>query len=280
MHSVRNILVPIDFSLNSTIVLRHAIQIAKKANAQITVFHAYSRPVVNRGKGKSFNFDKEGAEEKKLLCKLEKKIDYNFEMLAYSIPELKDIKTSYVKKRGLIVDLIVELAKQHKIDMIIMGTRGARGIDEIWGTKAADVSLEVKVPVLIMPYESQIKKHAKIALAYDFEKIKDFKPLNSLRLLAEVYDAEVQIINISDEDINSGKSLDEIQNYLKGLNVSLHLKKHSDVEEGLGEHIQHHDVSVLVVLHRSRNFLMDLFHDSLTERMALRSRIPILVLEV
>lgn len=280
MKPIRNLLVPVDFSINSIAVIRHAVEISKKSGAGIIILHVYSRPILNRG-GKRSNPKSDEVKENILLKKLENKIDYNFEMILNLVPELKSVKTTFSKVRGTIVDEVIKAISAFDIDLLVMGTRGARGIEEIWGTKAADISMDVKIPVLIMPYESKIMKPAKIALAYDFEKITDYSVLDQVKLFSEVYDAELHILNINGEETSEEeeKNVVAIKNYFKDFNHSIHIKKHSDVEEGIVEHIRHNNISMLVMLHRSRNFFENLFHDSLTQRMAYHSEIPVLVLE-
>lgn len=283
MKPIQNILVPVDFTESSLAVLRHAIQLAKPFDAKVIVFHAYSRPVIHRNFEKRFDFSIVDSLEKFKIWKLERKINAKFKHLLNLVPELTEVRHDFVKGLGTIVSQVVKTAESMHADMILMGTGGAKGFDEFWGSKAAKISMRTKIPVLIMPKRSVLSKSGKIAFAYDFNKIKNLDELNIIKLFSLVYDSEVHILNISESDaIPKGKQqheIDKLKEFFKDHKYSVHVKVHKDVEDGIIEYINHNNISMLVVLHRSRNFFENLFHDSLAEKLAQHASIPVLALE-
>ncbi|MGF1636992.1 MAG: universal stress protein [Cyclobacteriaceae bacterium] len=283
MKPIHNILVPVDFTENSVSLLKHAIQVAKPFNAKILIFHTYARPVLQKSLEGRFDYSIVKSLERYKMWKAERQINTRFKHLVKLVPELKTIKHDFIKNVGTIVKQVVKAAAEHKADIILMGTGGATGFDEFWGSKASQISMQTKIPVLIMPFKSSILKPGKIAFAYDFNKIKDLAELDIIKLFSLVYEAEVHVLNINESStVPTSKQqaeIDRLREYFKDHDHSVHIKVHKDIEQGISEYIKQNEISILVVLHRSRSFFGNLFHDSLTEKFAYHSSIPVLALE-
>ncbi len=138
---LRNILVAMDFSSSAKKALELAQDLATRAGpAHMILLHAYFIPVeleqflVERGEP--------------ALEKLSKSVTQELEA---ALARLKQagISAEYVASRGAPEQLIVELAKQRKVDLIAMGTHGRRGLSHLLlGSVAERVVRTAECPVL------------------------------------------------------------------------------------------------------------------------------------
>ena len=136
----RRILVPIDGSPSSYRGLRHAIDIAKKYNAEITLFHVIETPEVVLGAEipvpQSY-FSRMEAKARELFSKREA------ELRSKGL----NVKTMLVKG-----DAIEEILRASKnFDLVVMGSKGIGGFRRFWlGSVASGVINHCTVPVLIV----------------------------------------------------------------------------------------------------------------------------------
>jgi nucleotide-binding universal stress UspA family protein len=139
--ALRNILVAMDFSPSAMKALELAQDLAKRAGpAHVILLHAYYIPVeleqflVERGEP--------------ALEKLSKSVTQELEA---ALARLKQagLSAEYVASRGAPDQLIVELARQRKVDLIAMGTHGRRGLSHLLlGSVAERVVRTAECPVL------------------------------------------------------------------------------------------------------------------------------------
>lgn len=282
MKSINKILIPFDLKSQSLEILKQAVEIARYANAQLVILHVYHKPVVSKNLENYADMDIVKALEKSKLKRLLDKKRETYDNMIHSIPDTKEIHTKFIKTQGLIVDKIIEVNEQEKIDLIVMGTRGVRGIEEFWGTKAAEICLKLKTPVLILPYQFKLLRPNKIAFAYDLKAINDIKILDVIKLFSMVYQSEVHIISIhSDKKLSSSEeeNMEFLKEHFQEFKPVWHMQYGGEVEDGIYRYLKDEKISMLVVLHRSRGFLEGIFKESLTEKIAYHSDIPVLALD-
>ncbi|MFT4830588.1 MAG: nucleotide-binding universal stress UspA family protein, partial [Psychroserpens sp.] len=120
---MKKLLVPVDFSKFSEYALEVAASLAKRYNAEITVFHML-------GISESVFVANEAAEmaEAKYYMNMAKDKFTTFLDKGY----LKGIKITEVIQNYKVFSEINELAKEMDIDLIIMGSHGSKGFSEFF----------------------------------------------------------------------------------------------------------------------------------------------------
>ncbi len=68
---------------------------------------------------------------------------------------------------GIASDEVKLLAKEKNADIIVMGMKGAGGLDKIIGSTTTNVIRKVKVPVLVIPEKATYQAIQHITYAYD-----------------------------------------------------------------------------------------------------------------
>jgi nucleotide-binding universal stress UspA family protein len=143
--SIKRILVPVDGSDSSMLAARYAAMLAGMSGAEILCIHAViSLPYMELKGGGSV-----------LATYLE-------EAKRHSEKWFDDVRTMAAKNNvkvtsetlldvASIVDVIVSYAASHKVDLIVMGTRGRSGVKRfLLGSVASGVLSHAQCPVLVV----------------------------------------------------------------------------------------------------------------------------------
>ena len=140
--SIKNILVPIDFSDTSKLLAEYAALFSLNFGAKIHVIHVvedfskYARLSIPHISIEKVTEEIYGAAKKSL----EKFCSENFK---------KNVKFESILSKGEAHEEILKAAKKRNIDIIIIGTHGSSGLDKIFFGSTADRVLRgSKCPVM------------------------------------------------------------------------------------------------------------------------------------
>lgn len=138
---IRKILVPVDFSTQSRAALDHAIALAKKLGASITLVHAYEIPVYTLPDGA---WTLPASQATALADDAQKALDAILEKRADSgVP----IDAKLV--RGVAFDEIGKAAVEIGADLVVIATHGRTGLAHLFlGSVAERVVRTCTVPVM------------------------------------------------------------------------------------------------------------------------------------
>ena len=278
---MKNILFPTDFSQNAENALNYAIEIARKLKGNLILFHAYSVQLIDPNMPAEIYLSAYQEEEKTAkesldaLCK--RITDLNKDSAGNNL-----FSTDAIVTQGLVVDEVLSVINDFKIDLVIMGTHCASGITElILGSNAASIIEKSPAPVLAIPQNAVFSDIANVVYAYD--DIKSGLPsFQRLLEFANIFGSEITLLHIIEankntEELNKKEfeKIKETANYDK---IRLELVKEEKVLEGINDYINSHDVDVLAMAIRKRSLLDKIFNRSLTKKMAYHTKIPLLAL--
>ncbi len=148
MQDIKKIMVPVDFFQHTEDLTAFAIDIAKKLGAQITFVHVVEK-VATYSEAYPASF-MEVDEELRGLA--QKKMTALLEQNQATCPGCEGRVL-----RGDVADSLVEHVENQKMDLVIMGTHGAKGIEKILlGSVAERVLKRASCPILIFnPYKGE-----------------------------------------------------------------------------------------------------------------------------
>lgn len=262
-----NILIPTDFSDNADLATEFAFKIAAASNGKVTVLHAYDLPYSDRSMSTSLlEVMKENAESnmKDLESKLRDKYQGEFETLV---------------RLGNPIRLIAESSKLPEVDLVVMGTKGASGLEEVLiGSNAASVIQNTKKPVLVIPPGAEWSAIDKIVFACDLDpKVKE-QPLQRLRTFAQTLGASIDVVHIQSEKAPQQGSRDFYSKNLEGVVHEFTILKNDDIEQAITAEAKKEDAKVIAAIAKRYGFFEGMFHRSITSRLAYHTQLPLLVL--
>lgn len=268
--SIQKILVPTDFSEVAKSALKVAVTIAQKANAELHLLHIVHIPVIDPyTPAETINTIKE--EEEKA----------SQQQLAALALEFGQLHPQIHVKLGFAVDEIVDFSAEHKIDLVVMGTTGASGLEEaLLGSNASSVAERIKVPLLSIPDEMKEFGTKDIVYATDLEG-DDLEVLHHLNDLATTMGSNLHLLHVRNNDLPTDapqpEDLFKAMVTRTGINtMTFHEIKNENTAEGITQYIHQHPCDILAMAHQQRGFFAKLFHSSLTKKMVNHSHIPVL----
>ena len=189
----QKILVPIDFSQTSMLAIEHGAFMAKLYRADLYLVHVLERS------WESFSIV---APEIKVEVpsNLEGLIEQKLNNIANKIRTDYGVSSTIISTTGHICTELVELAKNEKCDLIVMGTHGASGLQEFFiGSNAYKVVTKSTIPVLTV--QSHIKRigFSEILLPIDNTDHSRQK-VNHTVAIAKKYGSRVHVYGVLDED--------------------------------------------------------------------------------
>lgn len=313
---MKKILVATDYSKEARHALLFALQLARRAKAEIVLFHAFHQPLSVEN---AYHLDEAISqlekEKNKILedyareVKFEKSQDFMLQFLSTqeggtaktdpvnvtksgfhtmtTVPETEThpVKIICVCKFGLPVDTTLEVAQVYGVDLVIMGMRGAGPVSQAFlGSTVADLIQAGTVPVLALPLSVTFKDRPRMVFALDLATLPDRVMLSRLRSWIKVLQADLKVLHLyqdaepQQEQEKAVQTLEILDKELYDVNFEVYFEQRQDIARGIGEFIKIHKADLLALVPKHHTFLEILFQHTITGVMAEQATIPLLTL--
>lgn len=262
------VLLPTDFSENADLATQIAIDIVKRTEGRLQVLHGYDLPYSERSMTTSL------LEEMKLNADRHMK-EFDDDVLSKSnVPYESEVRM------GNPIRLIKETAQNKNSNLVVMGTKGASGLEEfLIGSNAASVIQNIDIPVLVVPPKTEVKPFKKIVLASDLDLHQKKRPLERLRSFAKIYDSTIEILHLqTSKGVESGQR-DFVLEVLHDVPHNYSVKKvEGNVDKAILDHCTAKGADLVTAITKKYGFFEGLFHQSITSKLAYHTSIPMLAL--
>lgn len=278
---MKTFLVPSDFSKNATTALLYAIHLSYLMQAKIVVFHCYQV---------SFNVISEARSEEQTDLLIKKDIGIALQNLqtqvnnAYKelgITTVPSTTSVGVEFNPLVVEKIIDVARKHQADVIVIGTHGASGLNKVFfGSNTSTMISKSDIPVLAIPENYSFEKIGTIALASDLEDPED--ELNRVMPFVSAIGARLDIVHLDYEiDPFNGKEQRVVKLMEKNAYGKIRLVKQKAVIEHtllkqLRKYLDEQKPLWLVMFTKERSFWNKILLRSKTEDIANFMQLPLL----
>ncbi|MEM6641873.1 MAG: universal stress protein [Bacteroidota bacterium] len=163
---MKNILVPVDFSEVSEAAAQFAIDLAKKKKASITLLN--STPMSFVGDYPFPTYSGADVWRDEVITSIINQMARMIEDLETESIQIQ----SKVSSLGL-VPAILDQIKKEEVDLVVMGTNGASGLDEfLIGSNTEKVVRQVHCPVISVPSSTSVDDINKILIPIDLREIR------------------------------------------------------------------------------------------------------------
>lgn len=272
---MKHILFPTDFSGNSEHALPFALELARIYDAELNLFNSYKLPYSKSNLLVSI-MDRMGKDSEDGLATLKEK--------ALSREKYQHLKVNTISRPGGFVELIPNVAQLTDCDLIVMGTKGASGLKEMFiGSNTLEVIHSTKRPVLAIPENAVLKTISKIAFSTDLKKLKHPDSLNPMFDMARTLNIPIEFVHIIRDgddympDEVSKKAI-ELENLAKEIKTSFYFTTNNDIIDGISEYINVAKPDIFVMLSRKNTLFERLFLKSITNKLSFRTEIPLIIL--
>lgn len=143
----KKILFPIDNSENSKKAQHYVVEMAKRLQSEVIIFHSYEFPTAVYGHPASIGIYYYNDELKKAITEKADKILNEIK----SVFEAEKIAVKIITEKGEVGKTIIELIDLECCDLVIMASRGLNSLESFFlGSKSNYVLHHTKIPVMII----------------------------------------------------------------------------------------------------------------------------------
>jgi nucleotide-binding universal stress UspA family protein len=277
---MKNILIPTDFSDNSWNAIEYGLALFRKVKC---TFHlVYVNPIAEYSGGEAARYISSGLLEKSILKESQEKLDKLLHKISLE-PLNPKHEFQTIACYDFFTDRIRREVLEKKIDLIIMGTKGASGLKAVaMGTNTGNVITKVKCPVLAVPENAVYNKPREIAFPTDYNLNYNIRVLDNLKEVALMTNAAIRFLYISKagEELSREqmKNREFLGDYFTRNQHSFHKVTGENLETAVQCFTESRVVDMIAMVAKNLNFLQRLLFRPRVEKISYHITIPFLVL--
>ncbi|MCQ0110510.1 universal stress protein [Zhouia amylolytica] len=278
---MKNILIPTDFSDNSWNAIVYGLTLFEKERCQFYLLHVEDLGMYafNDTATLPYNstidkkqIDRSKAKLKSLLGRIYEKFpgtNHSFGILV---------------EYDFLVDAIKKQVSEKKIDLIIMGTKGASSLKkDIVGSHTSDVITRVKCPLLVIPEKAKAKIPEEIAFPTDYRIFYPLNVLVTLMDLAQKHGASIRCLHAVKEhfehlDQEQLKNKELLDDYFDKFNHSFHQVTSKRLDKAVQCFTESRDIDMIAMVAKNLNFFQQILFKPTVAEISYHTHIPFLVL--
>ena len=276
---MKRILVPVDFSKHAEAAARVAATIAKKTNSEIFLVHMLELPVTTIDPAEMNTISSEP--QIIYFMKLAHKKFETFKKL----PFLKGIRVvESVQFQHAFSGIIAESIK-NKIDLIVMGSQGASGLQEMFiGSNTEKVVRRSKIPVLVIKKNIKNFDIKSIVFASDFNK-ESKSTFHRVIDFANLFEAKIHLLyvntihNFNTSD-NIEKRIGKFMDDFDYSNYSTNIYNDISIEKGILSFGRKINTDLIALNTHGRSGLSQLFNGSIGQELANHALRPVITFKI
>lgn len=280
---MKTILVPTDFSECARHALNYAVAIAQKSKAQIMLLHIVQRLYRSASfpkTGKWMN-DENTEEQVPYMMEFLKGVKRKMKSLISSV-NTEGIKITDTIQTGNVSKAIKSASKKCKADLIVMGTHGTKGLNEVLiGSNASQVVRDAEIPVLTVNTEKQSKniEIRNIVFATDFSEETNLV-FPFIKYFAEIFGAKIHLLKIVSQPDLIEKAKEEARRFQEENNLNEYpvqiLHNLESESEGIRRFASFINADLIALGTHGRHGLAHFFKGSIAENVVNHATHPVL----
>jgi len=275
---LRKILIPIDFSVTSSIALEHAAELCKHFNIDLHLLNVFNN--INADVLPSISASTIYAHPN--VSELKSTITEKLDELGQKLNEKYNVGYQIEVRDGSVAKEITKSADENEVDLIVMGTHGVKGFEEFFmGSNAYRVVTSAKQPVLTVQSNAKNGGYQNILLPID-STIHTRDKVSHAALIAKAFDANIHIVGLITEEHEEEEAIyklkiKQIEDYLKSKEVSYNrtLIHGEDIADMTLNFAKENNVDLIVMM-TEQEASTGLFVGPYAQRIVNHSKTPVL----
>jgi len=276
---MKNILLPTDFSENAWNAIDYAVNLFKDDECTFYLLNTYT-PVLYDTEYILYSPTHISMEEiykinsQKGLDKVEKRLLREYANPKHSIEKISAF--------NLLTDELQQQVKERKIELIIMGTQGATGADQIlFGSNTVHAIKRVNCLLLAIPSNYTFKPVNNILFPTDFNIAFTNKQLALIKQIATVFESKIHMLHVF-----FGNELTAVQEHnKKDLVHQFKLQSHKfhsvakkSVPQAIYNFQEENDVDMLAMINNRHSFFENILFRPVINEIGFHVKCPFLVI--
>ncbi|MBK9257007.1 MAG: universal stress protein [Saprospiraceae bacterium] len=274
---MNKILVPVDFTKNSFAAFYYAHKLAAKTDGVVTLMH-----VINGSFTTSDSLFLDSLESAGKAAKMRLKYFAKEYPLELGI-EMEKVKFKYEVRFGVPGFTVVDYLKDVYFDCVVMGTRDKHNIIErFFGTTSSIIARLSSRPVLLIHENTKYHEIKKVVFAIDNhldfdESVDEYIAFN------EYFGASTDFVHVAEENVKIDETKNEVVKEIfenKEPDFAFQIKniQANDPIQGLIDYCINEKTDMLVLVHRRKSLLGEIFTSSFSLTTSEGLHLPIMIL--
>jgi len=280
---MKNILLPTDFSKNSWNAIKYAVAFFEKDTCNFYLLHVnlLNNALVSDSPYIKMNDPKviEDVYTKPAIIKLRKLLS----LISIHFSPNQNHRFYSLLDYDFFIESIRKHVEEKKIDMVVMGTKGATGLTKIIvGSNTRDVITKVKCATLAVPEKAEFTALKELAFPTDFSLNYDMQILQPLFDVLENHKPSLRIVHVSkkktDLNIEQKRNRELLDDYFNNTSHSFHYLKNKKTEIAIQHFVESKRINMICMVAKNLNYFQQILFHSNVEEISYHTKIPFLVL--
>jgi|GEM_PF-2143779 len=269
---MKEILVGIGMTEQSSVVLKYALKLAQHFMARLTVVHIieHETPALSVGKKTEWQTVQQVYLDKR-------KTEVQTFVSQHIGKQYQAIDIDIEVKIGQSYEELVKIQQEKTADLMILGKFTKTG--RLFGADTSDQIIGItSCPILLVPEDALPEYIERIVYAAELTP-EDVAPIQFLSKFVKAFEGELICLHVSKNDaayVKDKKILSALETQVNDSNVSFDFIIGA-VEESIEKYAALSQTDILAILHRDRDFLSSIFRSSITKSISKHTEIPMIV---
>lgn len=271
---MKTILIATDFSNASRNAALYGIELARISGAKVILFSAYHVPSPMPALNVSIS-------EYGVMKDTEQKLADEASLIVQG----NKIEMERVCDHGAAENAINTIAKEKKVDLIVIGMKGSgKNFRKVFGSTATALVKSIDVPLIVVPEDAKFTSPKTILFASDINVETDLHSLDELIKITQLFKSKLYVVKvIKNKNEEWFEEVSATQQQLKKIvqipDTSFQYPVDTDIRHALSEFIKEHKVDMLAMMPHKYEWLERLFRKSETKDMIFHTHVPLLIIQ-
>ncbi|OEY73759.1 universal stress protein [Salegentibacter salarius] len=276
----KKILIPSNFTKHAWNTLVYALNLYKSVPCTFYILNAYKIPTrISLNRNQNAELEAAKAESEKGLQKIMQGLNFRKENEKHTFETISRNKD--------LADAIQETVDTHKIDLILMVSRGENvSINAAFENEISEVIQKVEdCPFLVLPEQMQDlpETNREIVFPTNYKFPFKNKEVAALIDMANNLNASIRILYIDSDGRTLSKEQEQnkemLKTYFAELDFSFHKLTQTTVTTGIHLFIESRESNFLALYKRKQGFFSKLFSQRFKEEIDFNPKVPVLILK-
>jgi nucleotide-binding universal stress UspA family protein len=268
---MKTIIVSTDYSSTASNALQFGANLAQVFKANLVLFNVYhpsahvSNSLITPGE----------------IDRIMKNNEDRLKKLGEATAQQYGINVSCVGKTGDTIDQLEDAATSVEADLAVMGVDSNLMEYKLFGNTTTAAIKRLNTPVLIVPNGVEFKAIKKILYACEYTYLAQDNQLDLLKEMTRKFKAELQVFHVETKKqipLAVDDEIGTINVIMEDVDHTFSFVDNPSVHDGIMQGVEDWEADLLVMVPHHAGFWESLLKGSATREMAVRTRVPLLVL--
>ncbi|WP_291968063.1 universal stress protein [Maribacter sp.] len=277
---MKNILIPTDFSDNAWNAILYGITFFKKTQCTFHIVHINA--INTNSSGEAALYVSPDILEETILAEPKEKLQHllkRIEKLPLNAKHNFKVQAIY----GFLINELKTLVINKKIDLIIMGTKGATGLKSVSiGSNTGNVITKVPCNVMAVPENACYENIQEIGFPSDLNIAYDIKVLETIKDIILLKRSVLRLLYISGANEALSQNQTKVKNfildYFKDNVCTYHNITGKNIDESVQCFTESRNLDMVIMVAKNLNFLERILFRPTVEKVSYHTKVPFLVI--